>query len=223
MGIEVEIANPQQPHVATVLLLDTSSSMEGFKIDQLNEGLIFFKEDVMNDELARKRVDLAVITFGQEVSVLKDFGPIDELNPPKLVANGLTPMGETILKAINMVENRKNEYKAKGTDYYRPWIFMITDGEPTDMHSGDFMWNEVIRKIHEGEAQKKFAFFAVGVEPANMDILKEIAPPNRIPLKLNQKKFKEMFEWLSKSQAKVSSSNPGDQLALNNTNGWTTI
>ena len=41
----IEIANPQQPHVATVLLIDTSGSMAG-NIPQLKEGLAQFKEKI---------------------------------------------------------------------------------------------------------------------------------------------------------------------------------
>ena len=139
-------------------------------------------------------------------------------------------MGEGILKAIDLIEQRKAEYKSKGTDYYRPWIFMITDGEPTDMGSEEVVgrefvepvkkWNEVIKKVHEGEADKKFLFFAVGVEPADMKLLKQIAPPNREPIRLKQGKFKEMFEWLSKSQSKVSASKVGEQVVLENAGGW---
>ena len=220
----VEIANPQQPHVATVLLLDTSGSMtDGNKITHLNEGLKIFKEDVSSDDLARKRVDLAVISFGDDVNVISDFSSVEEFKPPRLKASGLTPMGDAILRAVELVEERKEMYKAKGIDYYRPWIFMITDGAPTDLQLGDSMWNEVIKEVHEGEANKKFLFFAVGVEPANMDLLKQIAPPNREPVKLKQGKFKEMFEWLSKSQAKISSSKIGEQVALENPvgpQGW---
>ena len=134
----IEIANPQQPHCATVLLLDTSGSMsQNGKITSLMEGLTVFKKDVAKDELASKRVDLSVITFGNGVSVTHDFSSIEDFEPPVLSADGYTPMGEAIFKAIDFVEQRKQQYRDKGIDYYRPWIFMITDGEPTDMQPGD--------------------------------------------------------------------------------------
>ena len=219
----VEIANPQQPHCAAVLLLDTSYSMEGPKINQLNEGLKFFKEDILKDDLARKRLDLAVVTFGSGANIVHNFSSIEEFENPILVADGSTPMGNAIIKAINLVEQRKEDYKNKGIDYYRPWIFMITDGGPTDMSPGDSMWNEVIKKVHDGENSNKFLFFAVGVEPANMELLQQIASPKREPVKLKQGMFREMFLWLSRSQGKVSASKVGEQIALDNVagpNGW---
>ncbi|MHB8842456.1 MAG: vWA domain-containing protein [Candidatus Aquicultor sp.] len=220
----IEIANPQHPHCATVLLLDTSGSMVvNGKIKQLNDGLRFFKEDVTSDELASKRVDLAIITFGDGVTVAHDFSSMEDFNPPALHASGLTPMGEAILRAIDLIEERKFEYKSRGIDYYRPWIFLITDGEPTDMKPGDATWNKVIAGINDGENNKNFLFFTVGVEPADMDVLKQLSPSNREPVRLMPGKFKAMFEWLSKSQGRVSASKVGENVQLDSPAGWAEI
>ena len=221
---QIEIANPQHPHCATVLVLDTSGSMANQgKIDQLNDGLAFFREDVARDELARKRVDLAVVTFGETVKVAHDFSSIERFTPPRFQAEGETPMGSAILRAVDLVEQRKREYKDTGIDYYRPWIFMVTDGEPTDMRPGDALWHDVTAKIATGERDRKFLFFAVGVEPANMDLLKRIASREREPVQLARGRFREMFVWISKSQQRVSASRPGEEVVLDNPvapNGW---
>ncbi|SRR5579883_351129 len=189
---KIEIANPTQPHCATVLLLDTSGSMSvGDKITSLNEGLRTFKEAVSSDELASKRVDLAVITFGEAVNVMHDFSSIEDFDPPTLTAGGTTPMGEAIVRAADMIEERKKHYRAQGVDYYRPWVFMITDGDPTDMSPGEPRWTEVVKRVHEGETNKKFMFFAVAVEPADTERLAQIAPPIRPPVRLRGNKFKD--------------------------------
>ena len=78
-------------------------------------------------------------------------------------------MGEAISLAINMVDERKNSYREHGIAYYRPWIFLITDGEPNDH------WKPVISRVKAGEEQKAFSFFAVGVEGARMEVLEEIS------------------------------------------------
>lgn len=222
----VDIANPQHPHCATVLVLDTSGSMSGDKIRQLNDGLSFFKEDVQGDELARKRVDVGIVTFGSRVDVAHGFSSVEALGDPRYRADGSTPMGEAILTAVDLVKRRKDEYRAMGTDYYRPWIFLLTDGEPTDMKRGDDTWEKVVRAVHQGEASKEFLFFAVGVEPADMELLTELAPPERPPVRLRRGRFQEMFAWLSRSQQRVSASRVGENVALENPagpSGWAEI
>lgn len=212
---EIEVINPQEPHVATVLLLDTSGSMSGLNINLLNEALKSFRNDLADPSgLARKRAEIAVVTFGNGISVMHNFSSVEDFESPTLYASGTTPMGEAILKAIDLVNTRKQKYRNEGIDYYRPWIFMVTDGGPTDMQPGDSLWENVIKEVHEGEQKRSFSFYAVGVESADMETLKQIAPPNRPPVKLKERKFKEMFEWLSNSQELISQSKVGEQVPL---------
>lgn len=210
----VEIANPQHPHCATVLVLDTSGSMAGDKIRQLNDAIRFFQEDVAADDLARKRVELALLAFGGEVRLELGFGSVEDMVAPTLKADGGTPMGAALLRAIDLLNERKRSYREIGTDYFRPWVFLITDGQPTDMARGDETWTRVVEAVHGGEGRGEFLFFGVGVEPADMRVLAEICPPGRPPLKLRPGHFKEMFAWLSKSQQRVSASRVGEQVPL---------
>ncbi|MNI11784.1 hypothetical protein D3C73_649410 [compost metagenome] len=75
--------------------------------------------------------------------------------------------------------------------------------------------------MKEGEATRSFMFFAVGVDGANMETLKQIS--TRDPLKLKGLRFRELFSWLSNSLSSVSNSTPGDQVQLTNPatpEGW---
>jgi uncharacterized protein YegL len=89
-------------------------------------------------------------------------------------------------------------------------VFLITDGEPQD--EADDVIESATQRIKEEEAHKRVAFFAVGVENANMARLAEIAP--RTPVKLKGLNFVEMFVWLSASMQAVAQSRPDEQLAL---------
>lgn len=223
---QIEIANPQHPHCATVLALDISGSMHGDKIRQLNDGLAIFRDDVMSDDLARKRVEAAVVTFGSRVMLAQGFSPMDSFGPQTFKADGSTPMGEAILRSIEVLRERKAAYRRMGTDYYRPWIFLITDGEPTDMKEGDELWRRVVDEVHGGEASREFLFFGVGVEPADMEMLRKICPAERPPVQLRAGKFRDMFQWLSRSQRRISASRVGEQLALppaTGPDGWAEI
>jgi uncharacterized protein YegL len=66
---------------------------------------------------------------------------------------------------------------------------------------------------------KAFLFYAVGVQGANFDVLKQLSPSNP-PLRLVGLKFQELFKWLSSSLSKVGQSKPGDKIKLDPTTGW---
>ncbi len=206
----VEFAENPEPRCPCVLLLDTSGSMQGARIKELNEGLRAFQGDLVKDPLASRRVEVAVVTFDSEVKVVQDFVTADRFEPPALAAQGLTFMGTAINQALDMIQARKTQYRTNGIAYYRPWLFMITDGEPQG--EGKDVVEQAAQRIRAEETDRRVAFFAVGVESANMERLKNIAV--RAPVKLVGLNFQEMFLWLSTSLQKVSRSQLDEQVAL---------
>ena len=131
-------------------MVDISTSMHGSKIDELNAGLQAYREELLRDPLASKRVEIALLTFGGDVRRVVEFVTAENFNPPKLAVRGGTPMGEAIRVALDMIEERKNVYRDNGIAYYQPCVFMITDGEPNDH------WKPVVSRVHKGEKQKAF-------------------------------------------------------------------
>jgi uncharacterized protein YegL len=211
------VANPE-PRCPCLLLLDTSGSMNGRPIDELNAGLRVFKEELSSDSMAMQRVEVAVMTFGP-VRVLSDFETADLFQPPVLAPTGDTPMGAAIVRGLDMLEARKATYKEAGVGYYRPWVFLITDGAPTDN------WHNAAERVRAGDNphRKGFSFFAVGVEGADMKTLAAICSPERPPLKLKGLSFRELFSWLSSSLGGVARSQPGQLVALPPPTGWSAV
>jgi uncharacterized protein YegL len=206
----VEFAENPEPRCPCVLLLDTSGSMQGEPIEALNQGLLSLKDELVKNSLAARRVEVAIVTFDSNVNVVQDFVTADQFNPPILTAQGLTTMGSGINKALDLIQERKVQYRTNGVAYYRPWVFMITDGEPQGEleHSIE----QASQRLQKDEINKRVAFFTVGVENANMTRLSKIAV--RTPLKLEGLNFIEMFVWLSASMSAVSHSQVDEQVAL---------
>jgi uncharacterized protein YegL len=206
----VEFAENPEPRCPCVLLLDTSGSMAGEPLRALQSGLETFKFDLLLDDLAKKRVEVAVITFDAQIQIVRDFSTADQFTTPTLTAQGNTRMGAAIHEALDLVETRKRLYRSYGISYYRPWVFMITDGEPEGESEG--VVQRAIQRIQTEEDQKRVAFFSVGVQGANMDRLRTLTV--RAPLKLRGLNFKEMFLWLSASMQRVSQSKLDEQVSL---------
>ncbi len=201
------IENPD-PRIPVCLVLDTSYSMSGQPIQELQEGVQLFFKAIKEDEIAASSAEIAIVTFGNQASVALDFQGIEHQNPPLFVADGSTPMGAAVNLALDLLEQRKEEYKQAGVDYYQPWMVLMTDGMPTDDISG------AAHRVTMLAEKRKLTVFPIMIGPdASAEALKALGG-GRPPLRLKGLNFREFFTWLSKSVQKVSQSTPGEKVPL---------
>lgn len=202
----MEIMNHGEKHIACALLVDTSGSMTGQAIDELNEGLRIFGEALQEDSKAYGCADICVISFDSTVQTVVPFCAAADYMVPTLGARGLTAMNEGIITALDAIEMRKQEYKDIGVDYWRPWLFLLTDGIPTD----DEYEADARQRLQEALQQKKINFFPMGIgSGADIATLKSYTKDgNGMVLRAAKENFKEAFVWLSSSMSVISNSDP---------------
>ncbi len=205
--VGMEFVDNPEPRCPCILLLDISGSMRGEPIAALNQGVESLAEELNSDPLARERIELAVITFGGDVQVVQDFVTPASFLPPRFEADGNTPMGRAVITGCQLLEERKRMYQAAGVNYFRPWIFLITDGDPTDYNTNT--WCQAVELTRAAEAAKSFVFYGVAVNDADQGKLNELCAPHRPAEKLRGLSFSELFSWLSCSLRSVSLANPG--------------
>src|SRR5215207_2241700 len=87
----IEFAENPEPRVPCVLIVDTSTSMHGPRIGELNKGLKVYRDELLCDALAAKRVEVAMVTFGGHVTRKVDFVTANNFQPPTLDVVGGTP------------------------------------------------------------------------------------------------------------------------------------
>lgn len=181
------LEEPIEPHLAFVLLLDTSGSMAGEAIESLNKGINDFITQIAHDKKTCKQVDLAIIEFNDTARVVQDFVPIRHAEPVKLTAGGCTAMGQAINMAIDKVKQKNRDYAELGTPVYQPWIVMITDGVPTDDIS------LARQRIVEEESKHKLIFWAFGTSGCVKETLQSLT---KRCLELDGTNFEGFFDWM---------------------------
>jgi uncharacterized protein YegL len=202
-----ELFENPDPRLPVCLVLDVSGSMTGAPIDELQRGVETFFESVLSDEVARGSAEVAIVTFGGDVAAPLDFRAIENQRIPVLEAGGMTPMGQAVETALDMLEARKGEYRNAGVDYYQPWMVLMTDGVPTD----DI--GTASRRVDELVEKRKLTVFPIAIGDADTEVLAKLGG-GRTPLRLQGLRFAEFFSWLSRSVARVSQSIPGERVQL---------
>lgn len=200
-----QIVSPNESHMALLFLLDVSGSMSGAPITSLNESINKFKEQVCQDARTTQILDVAIVTFNHETQVVMPFSPVAYMEPVALTASGGTEIAPAVETAINMVQDRSRFYRHSGTEPYKPWIFMISDGFGGDVTAV----SEQVRQLEDGGYLK---FFSLGVEGYDSKTLHQLCGEK--VMKLNGYDFTGILNWAQKSMRTVSVSSPGDKLNL---------
>ena len=206
-----DIMNPGAKYIPCVLLVDTSASMSGAAIDELNEGLRAFGETWMSDTHASNAVHVCVINFNSKVTVEVPFSRAVDYVAPTLSAGGRTALNEAIITGLDAIEQQKTMYRQLGVDYYRPWLFLLTGGSATDMEL-DADANQRLANVLK---YRTVNFFPMGIgADADIQTLKSYTANGNGPvLKAEKNNFKEAFVWLSNSMAVPINSQVGQKTA----------
>jgi len=219
--------NPSQ-RTPCMLVLDASGSMDEIvkgtgrtRIDELNQGLQLLQRELLADETAAQRVQLAIVCVGGpagEADLLMDWTDAMNFQPPMLRAGNQTPLGQGMRLALQYVEQQKQTLKGFGIGYTRPWVMVISDGEPTDDPA---LWQAVTQECRSAEAAKRCVIYPIGVADANLPVLQQLS--STPALRMADTNFREYFRWLSSSLSSMSRSRPGENVQLAAVNPWAMV
>ena len=216
-----EFLNNTEERCAVVLALDKSNSMAGEPARLLNEAVAKFKSNMLEDITAARKIDVSVVEFNHAVWC-HPFQNAQVWQAPIIQPEGGTCLSFALNVAMDMVTQRKDDYRMNGISYHRPWIVLITDGYPE--HDSEAELTYAGQRIREAHDRKQFNLFAITCGEPNetaIALLREkITPPGRPPKKTTEANFSELFQWLSNSMTAVSRSSPSDQIVLEDTSGW---
>ena len=209
----IEFADNPEPRCPCVLVLDVSGSMRGPRMDTLNQSIREFKTQICEDQLTSIRAEIAIIAFSDHPRIAQEFVTADKFEPKRLGVEGGTKIGIAVVKALDMVEERKRSYRAGGINYYRPIIILITDGHPENDTQQEI--EEARRRVASAEEERHAAVFSFGVdEKADIDAISDIMAPHRPAKHIRSAQLGKLFEWLSNSLSAISTSQPGQRITL---------
>ena len=213
-----KIINANDPHMALVFLLDTSGSMAGTPIRNLNDGLNRFKTEVCKSDQTRDILDVAIIEFNSNHNIVQEFVPVEYMDNVNLSATGSTRMSPAIREALNMVNEKSRFYrKEAGSEPYKPWVILISDGAPDP----DDDISIVAKEIKAMENAGQVSFRSLGVEGYDSKTLHILSGPK--VMKLEGTDFTSFFDWVNKSMRATSQTAPGEKPQAQDLEGNVTV
>lgn len=181
---------PTAKPLPIVLLLDVSGSMQGAKIQNLNDAVKNMLDSFRDTENGETDIHVAIITFGAEVKLHQAIASVSSIAWHDLSASGGTPLGTACKMAKAMIEDR-SIFPSRA---YRPTVVLVSDGQPTDD------WEQPIKSfINEGRSSKCFRMaMAIGAD-ADVSVLGKFVDGMEYPLFYaeNARQLHEFFKLVT--------------------------
>jgi uncharacterized protein YegL len=180
------------------LVLDTSGSMSGEPIQQVNNGVQMLVSALRQDPQALETAFLSVITFDTSAKEAVPLTDLPSFQAPTVSATGTTALGEALSLVADCAKRDVKTASATQKADWRPMVFIMTDGSPTD----DFQ-----KGLARFKKEKWGAVVACGVDSADVSLLQQIAGEAVVTLSTaDAKALEAFFKWVTASISTSSKS-----------------
>ncbi|MBK5071839.1 VWA domain-containing protein [Budviciaceae bacterium CWB-B4] len=173
------------------LMLDTSGSMTGEPIEAVKNGVQTLLSTLRQDPYALETAYLSVITFDSSARQVIPLTELLNFKSPDLVATGTTAFGEALSLLASSIENEVQKTTAEIKGDWRPLVFIMTDGAPTDD------WRKGLADFKK--ARTGVVVACAAGQHADTSVLQEVT---EVVLQLDtadSNSIKAFFKWVSAS------------------------
>lgn len=206
MALQQFTATSARP-LPVIILADTSGSMgvDG-KIQALNLALNNMLNSFKQESRIKAEIQVSIVTFsGETANIYMPLKPVSDINQEiALGASGGTPLGDAIIKTIEMIEDKE----VIPSRAYKPTLVLVSDGQPTDD------WESAFEALKNSDRAKKATRMAMAIgQDADKEVLTAFINDVEAPLfeAHNAKDIQKFFRAVTMSvSTRTQSNNPND-------------
>lgn len=114
------------------LVLDISGSMHGEPIEAVRNGMQMLVSTLRTDPYALETAFLSVIVFDEKARQVVPLTELVSFQPPTVEAGSTTSLGNALKVVKECIEREVKKTTAEEKGDWKPLVFIMTDGQPTD-------------------------------------------------------------------------------------------
>lgn len=199
--MEIDFGSNDIRRMPVYLLLDVSGSMSGTPIQAVEQGVALLWNELLSQPQAVEMVHISVITFGSSAQQVVKLSELTKFQPPRLSAGGSTAMGDAFRLLAQALDREIVSNQAEQKGDYKPLIFLLTDGSPTDS------WETEVRNLKARAQKKAGTIIALGCgDSVNTGVLRQITEFVLLMTDVTSDNLRAFFKWVSASVTTASQS-----------------
>jgi len=189
-----------------VLLLDCSGSMSTTdstervsRIEIMKRCLKNFVNTTVISNIDKERIDLCVIAFDSNVTIVKGFTSMSEIGDDfsTLRASGSTSLYSALIIGVQLARRRRNEIMNAGVGCFKPILFLITGSAPTDKSSKEECQKILKHCVNNVYGKAKMHLVICGMEQCNMNEMNNLCAEKTLIALRSADALEEAFKLLT--------------------------
>ena len=152
------------------LVCDESSSMTGNPIDEINKSLPNIHYEIGSNPVVADKTRFCLIGFSTSAQVLLPLADLSAISSmPTFQAGGSTSYGAAFDTLYDTITSDVATLKAEGNQVFRPAVFFLSDGQPTDT------WADAYRRVADPHWTLHPNILAFGFGSVDEQTLQQVA------------------------------------------------
>lgn len=178
------------------LLLDTSGSMTGEPIEAVKNGVQMMMHSLRQNPQAIETAFVSIITFDSNAKQIVPLTDLASFQMIDIKASGVTSMGAALTLLADKLETEITKTTLEQKGDWKPLIFIMTDGIPTDN------WQQGYNKLKA--ANKGLIVGCAAGQGADETILRQITNSVVRLDSADSESISKFFQWVTASIATTS-------------------
>ncbi len=174
-------------------LIDVSESMIGEPIRHVEDGLRTIISELKRDPYALETAYLSILVFAGKAKTLVPLTDIISFYPPQLSIGAGTSLGTGLRHLAREMELTVTKTTTTTKGDWKPIVFMLTDGNPTDDYESDLSYWEA---KYKNKTNTVVISIGDNVNPA---ILKRVSENVLAFDDTNPDSYQQFFKWVTAS------------------------
>lgn len=179
--------------------VDVSESMAGSAITSMHDGLQLLLQALKKDPMVIEIGAMSIVSFGGAAKVEVPLSSVLDVRIPSLGLSSGTSLGKAFSLLASEIDARVTKTTREVRGDYKPIVFLITDGQPTDdWRSGYAQFRKRYPSV---------PVHAVGCgDDVDFSILGEITPNTYVMRDMTAEAFGKLFQCVTASVRSVTAS-----------------
>jgi uncharacterized protein YegL len=187
-------------------LVDCSESMAGDALKSLSNGLDQMLATLKMHPHALDTVWISIITFSRDAKQILPLTRLMQVDRPDLFVRPGTALGAALKLLLQCIQREVVKTTPTTKADYKPLVFLITDGQPTDE------WHDAASQIKCQHKPSIANIYAIGCgDDVDTDMLHEVTDIVLKMKDIDPEAWKRMCVWMSASVQSVTRDGTGGE------------